>query len=203
MADPVTAILGALGIGANALGAFQQAAGAQYTAAAQAAQATYQAGVAKVNAALAAQDQAYTEAAGGVATQQVGMAGRAQLGQTRAVFGAGGIAPGTGSAAAVQSSEVALGQQQQAITSANYAKQAYGYQVAGAQDVAQAGAYTSAASTAITAGGIQATSSILGGVGSVSTKWMQATQTGVFPSPTSLPSVASGGTASPGIIQTG
>jgi hypothetical protein len=80
----------------------------------------------------------------------------------------------------VLSSETAITQQNEAITRANAAKRAYGFNVAAAEDTAQAGAYKVAASTSEEAGELGAVSSIIGGAGSVSSKWLQASQSGAF-----------------------
>jgi hypothetical protein len=62
------------------------------------------------------------------------------------------------------------------VIRANAAKKAYGFEVGAAEDVAQAGAYTVAGETSVTAGDIGAVSSVLGAAGSVSSKWLQASQ---------------------------
>ena len=167
MADPITIAA----LGATAGGAILGAVGKEDQASAQAAQANYQAGVAQVNAALAKQDANYSLEAGGVQQQQAGMREGAAIGQTKAAFGASNIAGGSKSS--VVASEIEVGQSNQGIIEANAAKRAYGYEVGAASDTAQAGALRAGAQADITAGNIGAASSILGGVGSVSSKWLQ------------------------------
>lgn len=173
------AVLAGVGIASSAAGAVTSALGSQYQGQAQAGMYNYQAGVAQMNAQLAEQNANYAVASGEVEAQQSGMRTRAQVGATKTGISAGNIDVNSGSAGKVVSSETEIGQQNQGIIRANAAKRAYGFQVQGAEDVAQAGAYETAAQTSQTAGGIGAISSILGGVGSVSSKWLQASQYGV------------------------
>lgn len=170
----------AVGLGATAAGAGVGAIGSLFSGQAQSAMYKYQAGVAQANAQIAQQDAIYATQSGEVEAQQSGMRTRAQVGQTRAGIAAGNIDVSSGSAARVVSSETAIGQENEGIIRANAAKKAYGFQVGAAEDVAQAGAYQVASSTSQTAGELDAASSILGGVGSVSSKWIQASQSGAF-----------------------
>lgn len=169
MADPVT--LAAIGMGASAGGSAISALGSIGKGSAEASMYNYQAGVARVNAQIAKQDANYTLEAGGVQSQQAGMRERATIGATRAGFGASNVAGGSKNA--VISSEIEVGQQNQGIIAANSAKRAYGFEVGAASDTATAGALDFSASNAKTAGDIGAVSSILGGVSSVSSKWLQ------------------------------
>ena len=183
MADPVS--LAGVGLGSSLVGGFASAFGSEYSGKAAAGMYNYQAGVAQTNAALAAQDAVYAESAGEVEAQTSGMRTRAQVGQTRVDFAAGNIDASRGTASKVLSSETEIGQFEQAQIRQNAAYRAYGFNVKGAEDVAQAGAYKTAAATSLVSGDIGAVSSILGGVGSVSSKWSQASQS--FGGGTSLP----------------
>ena len=176
MADPVSLTLLAVGAGSAIAGGITSAAGSEYSGKAAAGMYNYQAGVADVNATLAKQDAVYAQSAGEVEAQQSGMKTRTQVGQTRADFAAGNINAGTGTAGKVIASETEIGQFEQAQIRQDAAYRAYGFNVRGAEDVAQAGAYKTAAATSLTSGNIGAVSSILGGVGSVSSKWTQAGQ---------------------------
>lgn len=168
------AALAGIGAGASIFGGLESAEGEKYTAAAQAANYQYQAGVAQQNAAIAGQEAQYASATGESQAQQKGIELAQQRGQARAAFGASNT---TGaSQSAVTKGITDVGQLQEANIRANAAKKAYGFKVAGAGDVAQAGAYITGASTATTAGGIAATGTILGSVGSVASKWAQASQ---------------------------
>ena len=173
MADPVT--LAGIGIGATAAGTGIGAIGSLFQGKAQSNMYNYQAGVAKVNATLAKQDANYATEAGEVETQQIGMRGRAQVGATRAGIGAGNIDT-TGTCGCSESryrQRLAITQENEAVTNANVAKRAYGFNVKAAQDTTQAGAYGVAAETSTEAGEIGAASTVIGGAGSVASKWSQ------------------------------
>lgn len=141
--------------------------------------ANYQAGVAQQNALLAQQNAIYAMQTGEVEAQQSGLATRAQVGATKAGIGAGNISISGGSASKVIGSETTLGQTNEGIIRANAAKRAYGFNVSGAEDTAQAGLFKAAATTAGIAEDVSITQSIVGGAGSVSSKWLQASQAGV------------------------
>lgn len=176
------AAIAGVGLVASAGGAITSAIGSVFQGQAQAAQYNYQAGVARVNQTLAQQDANYALAAGEVEAQQQGMKTRAEVGLTRAVQGASNVDVNTGSSSQVVKSEIEIGQENEALVRADAAKRAFGYNVEAAKQGAQAGVYTSAAKTSIEAGQLGAVSSILGGVGSVSSKWLQGQSQGVFPS---------------------
>lgn len=178
MADPFT--LTAISLATTAASAGVSAYGAYSQGQAQAGQYAYQAQIAKMNAQIAEQNANYATAAGEVSAQEAGMKERFQRGQTIAQQGAGGLAVGQGSNARVVTSELAVGQQDQALIRSNAARQAYGYRVQAASDTAQGALDTTAASNAKTAGDIGAFGSLLSGAASVSSKWVQASNAGVF-----------------------
>ena len=174
MADPAT--LATVGIGSTVAGGGIKAFGDYFTGKSQTAMYNYQAGVAAVNAAVAKQDAIYTRETGEVEAQQSGLRTRAQVGATRAGFGAGNLSTTTGSANQVLSSETKIGQTNEAVVRANAAKRAFGYDVAAAGDTAQAGADVMAGHYSRTASGVNIASTILGTVGNVAGKWLQAGQ---------------------------
>ena len=169
MASPVA--LGAMGL--QAAGSVVGAMGAQYQGNAQANMYNYQAGLAVQNSILAKQDSNYTLSAGEVEEQQLGMKTRAQIGATRAGFGASNVDVNTGSSSRVTSSETEIGQEEESVSQANTLKKAYGFSVKSAQDVAQSNVYSTAAQTSKESGNINALSTIIGGASGVASKWMQ------------------------------
>jgi hypothetical protein len=164
----------------TALGGITSAVGSIFGGQANAAMYNYQAGIAQMNAQIAKQNAAYEGALGEVQAQQQGMKTRSVISQTRANQGAGGLDVNTGTNAAVRTSELTLGQYDQAVIRSNAARRAYGFEVEASQDVAQAGAYRSAASTSQTAGLLGAFTSILGAGGSFASKWQQGKGAGLF-----------------------
>lgn len=230
MAGP--AAMSGIGMGLTALGGLSGAAGAETAAKGkqvdiygqmlqtvgkafgfqvQAKQATYQATVEDYQAAVAQKNQqialgnaAYAADTGEVEASIQGMKTHAQVSTTTAAQGASGLDVNTGSAVAVRSSEIQLGQYNQAQIRASAAKMAYNYQVEASADADQAAAHTYAAglqrsnaaddmtaagmtmeaiplqqqawSLAGDAGNISAFGSLVGAGASVASKWQQFSQ---------------------------
>jgi hypothetical protein len=144
---------------------------------------TYQAGIAEMNRQVQLQNASYERYIGEVKAQELGMKTRAEVGATLAAQGASNLDVSSGSGVRVRESELELGQYDQAITRANAYHRAYGMEIQAATEEAKEQMALASASTAREAGTIGAISSILGGVSSVSSKWLQGQQTGVFNSP--------------------
>lgn len=169
-----------VGMGAQAAGSIVGAIGSIWQGQAQSQMYNYQAGIAKVNQQIEQQNANYALQVGEVAAQQSGLQTKAVVSGTKAAQGASNIDVNSGSTTAVRSSETELGQENEAIIRADAAKRAYGYSVGAFQQGAQAEIYKTSAATSITAGDIGAASSLLGGVSGVSSKWLQASQSGAF-----------------------
>lgn len=179
--DPViSGPLAALSIGASALGAGTSAFGALQSGNANSKMYQYQAGVAKMNENIARSDADYTRAVGETEAQASGMKTRFTLGKIIAQQSGSGLDVNSGSNRDVQESEQAIGSHDESVIRSNAAKRAYGYEVEAANTSAQGEIYKASASQSKTAGAISAASSILGGVSSVSGKWLQAKQVGIF-----------------------
>jgi hypothetical protein len=177
MADPISA-MAVISLATTAASAGVSAAGAATASDAQAAQYRYQAGVAQMNAQVAEQDRQYALAAGEVTAQETGMRGRAQVGTTRAAFGASNVMGA--SHENVLKSETAITQYEEALDRANAAKQAYGYAVEEAGGKSSVGSLGMAARTSKTAGEYAVASSLIGGFGNVSSKWVQGQSVGLY-----------------------
>lgn len=178
MADPFT--LMAISTAATVAGGGVAAYGAAAKGSADQAMYGYQAGVAQLNARIAKQNADYTREAGGTAAYQSGLKTGQVVGQQKVAQSASGINVNTGSAAKVRADTLELGQLDQSTIRTNYAKKAYGYEVEAATKEAEAGADLVAGSQAKKAANINVASSILGTVSSVSSKWMQGSQAGMF-----------------------
>lgn len=178
MADPAT--LTAISMGTTALGSLTGAFGSMYSGESSAQMYQYQSGVAKINTQIAKQNADYSRRVGEVEAQQSGMKSRAQVGEAKVIQAASGLDVSTGSAADVRSSQVEVGQHNQAIIRSNAAKRAYGHEVEALQSDAQSKVYEMAARKSRTGGQIGAIGSILGGASSISNRWLQAKQTGIF-----------------------
>jgi hypothetical protein len=160
-------------------GAVVGAAGSLYTGMANSAAYKYQAGVAAVNAQIANQNASYEVALGEAKAQESGLKTGATIGATLAQQGASGLATGEGTGVNVRVSEAEIGEDQQAVIRNTAVRRAYGYEVEKAQDISQVGLYNSMSNTALISGGLNAFSSVLGGGGSSSSKWMQGGSAGI------------------------
>lgn len=139
----------------------------------------YQAAIAQENVKIANQNATYELALGEQQAQQTGMKTRAQIGQTRAVQGAGGLDVNTGTNAVVQNSEEQLGFYDMEIKRSDAAKRAYNWHVQAFEQQAQAGLYQMSSANASTAGTLGAFSSLLGGIGGTFSKGLQGGMIGM------------------------
>lgn len=172
--------LAAVSIASTIGGAATSAMGAERSGAAAKARYTYQSGVAQINKQIAEQNADYAIKAGEVSAQRSGMETRAKVGATRVGEAASGLDINTGSKARVISSVEDVGEQNQAVIRSNAAKTAYNYQVQATGLDAESKLDLMAGDDAKQAGDIKAFGSILGGVSSVSSKWLQASSSGMF-----------------------
>jgi hypothetical protein len=183
--DPISlgltaATIGEIGMGTSAAGAAVGAVGSLMAGFGQKKMSNYQAAVSAINANVAQQNADYARNVGEVQAEKSGMTTRAQLGAIRSAQAASGVDIGSGSATRVQESEEEIGAYDQAVIRSDAAKRAYGYEVEKAGDIAQSNMYKVAGSQAALAGEIGAFGNILGGVSSVSSKWMQGKQIGLW-----------------------
>lgn len=140
----------------------------------------YQAGVANLNAQIASQNAEYAIQAGEHQAVQAGLQGAAISGKIKAAQGASGLDVNTGSTVDVQKSQAEINSLNQTVIRSNAAKTAYGYQVEGVQFEAQAQLDKLAGSNAVTAGYLNAASSVIGAASSVSSQWQRGSQVGIF-----------------------
>lgn len=146
---------------------------------ANAAMYNYKAGMAMINKTIADQNAQYDIQSGGISAEEKGLQGAQSIGATKVAQSGAGIDVNSGTAAVVRQNQTSAVAEDQSIIRWNAAKKAYGQEVQGAQDVAEATLDTASASNAITAGRIGALSSILGGASSVASKWSQANTLGM------------------------
>lgn len=195
MADPVTAtVLGVIGIGSSILGGVtqaegqkQQGAAAEEMGIAQQKMFNYQAAVAKINSKIDLQNADFSRNFGEIQAQQYGQKAGQERGDIIAKQGASNVQIGTGSAKEVVRSQGVVTNLDNTQIRANAAKVAYDYDVKSVMDLNQSTLDVMAGVNAKragdlgqTAGDINATASILGSVGSVSSKWLQGNQSGMW-----------------------
>ena len=178
MASPTA--IGETGLGATAVGSAISAVGAYSQGQSTSRMYGYQANMARINSQIAKQNADYARNQGEQEAVIAGRRGAQQLGGIRAAEGASGLDVNSGSAKDVQTSQKGTTALDLTQIRSNAAKTAYDYDVQSTQDISQAGLYDMASSNAKTAGEIGALSSIVGGAGSVSSKWLQGQQEGLW-----------------------
>lgn len=158
----------------------------QYQAAqAKTTQYGYEADVNRKLASIAATNANYDIVSGAVKAQQAGLVSRAALGRANVRAGAANIGTTTGSPAAIRSSQIAVGVENQQIQRADAAHAAYGESVQAAEKTAAAGADVAGISNIQAALPIQEAGTVASAAGSVAGKWYQVSQ--LTPSGTSAP----------------
>ena len=173
-------LVGAAGLASTIFGGIQQAQGAAQMGAAQQGMYEYQAGLADINAKIALQNADYARDFGEAQAQSYGMAASQRAGQIKVAQASSGLDVNSGSAAQVQASQrITTGIDLNTIRS-NAAKTAYDYDVSATAQTDQAQLYRMAGTNAKAAASINVESSILGTASSVSTKWLQGSQLGLF-----------------------
>jgi hypothetical protein len=175
-----TADIGAAGIGSTIGAGITGAFGAFLGGEAQQQYYNYQAGVAQFNAQIAQQNAQYEINLGEIQAQQAGLQQGQQMGRIIAGQGASGLDVNSGSAKQVQQSQIGLNRTAQTSIRSSAAKQAYNYEVEGAQFSAQAVADTQAGKNARTAGMLGVTTSLLGAASSVSSEWLKSSTLNLF-----------------------
>jgi len=178
MADPVT--LGMIGIGASAASGGMGIIGSLMGGNAKAEAYKYQSSMAMYNAAIAKQNQKYALDVGEQQAERQGLAGAAQAGQIAAGQAASGLDIKGGSATQVRESQHLVSQMDLNTIREKAAKTAYNFSVQATNYENQAKGLNKAASNARTEGILGAVSSFIGTVGSVSSKWIQGNQLGMW-----------------------
>lgn len=174
------ATVATIGMGASVLSGALGAVGSIMGGQAKSSMYQYQAGVSRVNQEIARRNAEYARYTGEFEAQRSGMKSRYELGQARVIQSGRGLDINFGSPAAVQESMTKIGQQEQTTIRSTAARRAYGFEVEGEKARTAASMYGRAAKNEEIAGYIGAASSVLGGASSVSSKWMQAGDLGIY-----------------------
>lgn len=172
--------VGTVGLGASLAGGLLSAFGAEKSGQASQRMYNYQAGIARVNADIDRQNSEWTLTQGETQATQYGMKAAQQRGQIIAAQGASGLDVNSGSNVDVQRSQKAITDIDMAQIRSNAAKTAFDYRTKATTDENQATLYTMAGENAKEAGDLNALGSIIGTAGSVSSKWLQGRQMGMF-----------------------
>lgn len=167
------AVLVGVSIAATVASTAMSAYGAMQTAKAQSAAAAAKAQQDQNNATLASRAADDATARGQVAQQQKGNQTSQLIGQQRTALAANGVDPNDGTAVDLQSDVAGNGELDQLTIGANAAREASGYRAQGANYASQASIDEASSQNALSAGALSATSSIIGGAGSVAGQWYQ------------------------------
>lgn len=178
MADPATMTVASMGT--NVLGGVIKGVGSIFGGSAKSSMYKYQAGVAQANAEIARRNAQYTRTVGEREAQRVGMKSRFDIGQQMVVQSGRGLDVMSGSALATRESQEEIGAHDQATVRSNAMRRAYGYEVEAVNKQNEAKMYGKAAQRSRLASFLEAGGSILGSATSVASKWMEASQMGIF-----------------------
>lgn len=173
-------MMGQIGLGSTAAGGVMQVMGALNKGEADSKMYNYKAGMAEVNARIARQNSDWALDAGESEAVRSGKAGAQTMGKMRAAQGASGLDVNSGSAVQVQESQQRAIQQDQKTIRQSAARKAYSYDMEAWSQDQQAGQYRTAASESKKAGTLNALGSIVSTASSVSNKWLQGRQQGLW-----------------------
>lgn len=176
-----TAALAETSIGSSLVGGILQGKSQQQQFQAQSEQYAYQSQVAVINSNIDKQNADYALNQGEQQAVIAGMKGAQTLGAIKTNQAASGFDVNTGSNKDVQGSQKTITAMNLEQIRANASKQAYDYNVQSTQDINQAGLYSMASANAASAGTMAMEASLVSTAGSVSSKWLQATQSGALP----------------------
>ena len=174
------AAVGGAGMGMTAAGGILGAVGSLFGGQAKSKSLKYQAGVAQMNALVAKQNAEWAIRSGESEALKSGRTTGQMIGQQKVAQAAGNLDVSRGSPAAVRESQHEIGLIDQDTIRTNAGRRAYGFEVEAANQEAQAKVSMAAAKTAKTASFIDAGSSLLSSGSSVASKWLQASQVGMF-----------------------
>lgn len=178
MASP--AVIGGVGIAAAIGGSILSASGEKQKAAATSQMYTYQAGIADLNRRIALGNRDYSLYAGDEEAKRFGMKSRQVAGSIVAKQAASGVDVRSGSSVDVQKSQKQVSDLDMATIRNNAARKAYGYQLEADTATMQTSMYQAASSNSLEAGNIAAAGSLISGASSVSSKWLQGKQVGLW-----------------------
>lgn len=167
-------------MGGTVVGNLLQGFGQDQADQAQAAASQYKAGVALLNKQINEQNANWAVESGQAQGQMQGMKSRQQIAQTKTVQSASGFDVNSGTGAKVRSDQTNIAQYDQNVINWNASKTAYGYETKATMDQAESELDTAAASSESEAGNLAMVGSFINAGTSVSSKWLQANQTGIF-----------------------
>lgn len=178
MASPTA--IGGVGLAASAGGSILGAIGEKKKAAATSQMYSYQAGISDLNRRIALGNRDFTIYAGGEEAKRFGMKSAQTAGSIKAKQAASGIDVNSGSSVDVQKGQKTVSDLDMATIRNNAARKAYGYELEAETAGKQSEMYSAASSNSLEAGNIAAAGSLISGASSVSSKWLQGNQAGLW-----------------------
>jgi hypothetical protein len=186
----MTAAIGAIGLGTSIAGGALSAYGAVSEGNATAQAYNYRAQMSKINSQINLQNSDYALNVGETKARQYGMSAAQTMGKIKTTQAGSGLDVNSGTAKDVQNSQLLISQMDQDQIRKNAGKTAYDYRVQADNDLRQAGLDEMSARNAKKAGMIKAAGSIISSASSVSSKWLQGRQTGLWGSDSSSGSIS-------------
>lgn len=172
--------IGAIGLGTSLAGGALSAYGAASSGEANAKAYNYRAQMSRLNAAINTQNSDWALQTGEKKLQSYGMQAAQRAGAIKTTQAASGLDIRSGTAKDVQDSQALLTKMDNKTIAENTGRQAYGYRVQANNDLLQAGLDDMSASNSRRAGKLSALGSIIGTASSVSSKWLQGKQAGLW-----------------------
>lgn len=172
--------IGGAGIGLDIFGTMLSAFGARDAGNAKADLFAYQAGIADLRRKIALQNRDFAIQQGGEESVRYGMKSRFEFGNIEAAQSASGLDIGSGSAVAVREGHRRISDIDLATITNNAARRAYGYETEAAYEGAQGELYRMAERQTREAVPKQMLTSLISGASSVSSKWLQGRQVGLW-----------------------
>lgn len=178
MADPAT--LAAISIGTTVAAGGVEAFGNLSGGAATSRMHNYRAGIADMNSRIAKQNADYTRNQGEVEARRSGMKTAETVSKQKTIQSGSGLDVNFGSTAAVRDSTSDLGYEDQTTIRETAARRAYGYEVEAENLRTQAGIERTSGSNAKKSALLKTLGTVLGTASSVSGKWQQGGQAGLW-----------------------
>lgn len=186
----MAAAIGTLGIGTSLAGGALSAYGAISGGEANAKAYEYRAQMARINSTINTQNSDWALQTGDRKLASYGMQAAQRAGAIKTTQAAGGLDITSGSNKDVQNSQALLTKLDNKTIAENTSRTSYGYRVQANNDLLQAGLDERSASNSRKAGMLSAAGSLIGTATSVSSKWLQGKQIGMWGNDSSSGSIS-------------
>lgn len=172
--------IGAIGLGTSLAGGLLSAKSATESGEATAKAYEYRAGMSRINAQINKQNSDWALQVGDQKALSYGMSAAQRAGAIKTTQAASGLDVNSGSNKAVQDSQSLLTKIDNKTIADTASRTSYGYRVQQNNDLMQAGLDDMSATNSRRAGKLSAAASLIGTASSVSSKWLQGNQAGLW-----------------------